>query len=156
MISKKALLLVVSISVLASLLLIGREEFVSLITNPDPTKVSIDELRRELEAVNIPVDHMPDDPIKTFDRGIATGATRHFRAQYSDGEIIEFYRASLRKQGWVLANERRISGNEIALKFCKKSMSLTLDLVSEAPESAYYYLGVLWVSSKSDRAYCRK
>lgn len=146
--------MILGTSIVVMILLLGRERFVSLTTGPNPHKVPAQILRHELESILIPEGHDAVDQIKTFDREIATGATRHFRAQETVAAVVKQYKDVLVQHGWQVSSERRISGNEKVVKFCKSGMSLTLDLVEEGRASTYYYLGVVWTKSKSDRAHC--
>lgn len=150
-----AVLVVIGISLVLILLFIGRENLVSLATSPDPTKVPTSTLLREIRTINVPYGHTAVDPIKTWDKVVTVGATRHFRASSSAAEIADAYKTSLPEQGWTFVGERSVSGNEIALKFCRGATSLILNLVSEDPGTTYYYLGVQWAKSKNSRAYCR-
>lgn len=145
----------IGISLLLVLLLIGRENLVSFVTSSDSTKVPTSTLLRDIRAINVPPGHAAVDPIKTWDKVVTVGATRHFRASSSATEIANAYKSSLPAEGWTFVGERSVSGNEIALKFCRGATSLLLNLVSEGPGTTYYYLGVQWAKSKSSRAYCR-
>ncbi|WP_242112240.1 hypothetical protein [Luteimonas aquatica] len=112
-------------------------------------------LKNELHSIGALKGHVPVGGVKIFDRGIATGATQHFRASEERSMIAKNYTNMLQQKGWVLSGSRGISGNEDVVKFCKGTMSLTLDLVSEGEVSTYYYVGIVWAKYKSDGAYCK-
>lgn len=152
---KQKILLVISISLVAIIFFIGREGAVTLFTGSNPEKVPVSALRRELTSVSIPEGHKPRSQIKVFDRGIATGATQHFQAPVPVNDVVSYYEKNLVKAGWTLMGERYAGGERI-VKFCKQAISLTLDAIDEGGMHTFYYLGVVWVESKSDRAHCAK
>lgn len=154
--TKQRLLLVVSVSIAVITLLIGREGIVRFFEGSSSDKLPVTVLRGELIALSVPENHKPLDQIKLFDREIATGATRHYRAPTPADVVAKYYKQILTEDGWILSDERYLVGGERVIKFCKRSMSLTLDMLDEDGKSTYYYLGVVWAKAKSDRAYCPK
>jgi hypothetical protein len=115
-------------------------------------KVQVSLLSAELQRLPVPDDDVRLDQPQTFDKEVITGATAHFQSASSSKEVLSYYSQTLSTMGWKLANsESGVNGEKF--KFCKASMSLTIDVSSDGAGTKYY-VGVIWTKFRRSPTYC--
>lgn len=115
-------------------------------------KVQVSLLSAELQRLPVPSDDAMLDEPQTFDKEVITGATAHFQSASSSKEVLSYYARTLSSMGWKLANtETGVDGEKF--KFCKASMSLTID-ASPYGAGTKYYVGVVWTKFRRSPTYC--
>lgn len=148
-------LAIFGVLIVLAAILFGRERFEMAVSGGTEGKVSVSELRDLFQSIIVPHDHSPASEIKAFDRGVATIVSRNFRAPASVETVLSEYVIELEGRGWKKRSDRTTMSSRV-ITFCRGDVSATIDLVAEGPGTTHYYLGLTWVSSKRDRAYCRE
>lgn len=116
--------------------------------------VSLSVIRGEFARVPIPPSHVRVDRLLIVDHGGPIGVAQNFRAPESADVIVGYYKSQLPRLGWALVDYRKISPREDSIKFCKGSLSLSIDAMREIG-SIKYYIAILWTSNRDDDAYCK-
>ena len=134
------------------LLFLGRERITDIVGGSDKNKFQVSVLLAELQKLPVPNSDAWLDRPQTFDKGVITGATAHFRGASPPKDVLLYYSRALSLMGWTFANrERGVNGEKI--KFCKSGMSLTIDASPEGVATKYY-IGIVWTKFRGSPAYC--
>lgn len=150
-----------ALSAIFSLVLIflGAERITAILEGMNATlvdrnrkKVQVSMLSEELQRLPVPNDDVRLDQPQTFDKEVITGATAHFQSASSSKEVLSYYSRTLSTMGWKLANSESGANGE-TFKFCKASMSLTID-ASPDGGGTKYYAGVVWTKFRKSPDYC--
>lgn len=115
-------------------------------------KVQVSLLLAELQRLPVPNDDVRLGQPQTFDKEVITGATARFQSASSSKEVLSYYSRRLSMMGWKLANSESGANGE-TFKFCKASMSLTID-ASPYSAGTKYYVGVVWTKFRRSPTYC--
>lgn len=123
-------------------------------STPAVGAVSLSIIRGEFARVPIPPSHVRVDRLLIVDHGGPRGVAQNFRAPESADVIFGYYSNQLPRLGWALVDDRKISPREGSIKFCKGSLSLSIDAMREIG-STKYYITILWTNNRDDDAYCK-
>lgn len=136
------------------LAVVGKERVVGFFVD-SPKKIPLSLLRSELAGVAIPASHSATGKLTTFDRATSAAAYQFYLSNEAPATIVESYRVSLEKAGWVFGGARSIGGRkEVIAKFCKGRISLTIDAMPIESSRTRYYLGAGWASATGASLYC--
>ena len=150
--NKYKLIYVASAVLSAAIFLIGRENVVRFSAGSPAHKVGLTEIRDEFAKIRIhDEDRWIESPV-AFDKNSIDGISGNLRSSSTPGEIVAYYRKSVRDLGWVEVGSKK-GENGQSIKFCKNGVSLFVDASTDGA-STNYYIGAVWTEYSALESYC--